>query len=252
MTPSPLRRPALLDTLVLLLALGAYCALTLYQLHLPGLYYDEAWDAVAAMHLVQGTPVELERGAHLMLGSRALPLMLDDYQGIISTYALVPFFLLGGINVTMIRAFPILSGAVALVLCFFLARAWWGRPTARIAVLLFAVAPSWIFWSRIGVYVVAQVVPLTLGALLAFTCWWRGQPRRAGLLWLGSLLLGLGLATKLLYVWPIGALAACWFALGVRGQGSGVKGRSATQHSTLNTQHLSSFRIPHSAFRIPP
>ncbi len=213
MNPPASRRPALFDALTLLLALTAYFALTLYQLHLPGLYYDEAWDAVATMHLVQGTPVELERGAHLMLGSRALPLMLDDYQGIISTYMLVPFFLLGGINVTMIRLFPILSGAIALVLCFFLARAWWGRPTARIAVLLFAVAPSWIFWSRLGVYVVAQVVPLTLGALLAYTHWWRGRPRRAGYLWLGSFLLGLGLATKLLYVWPIGALATCWFAL---------------------------------------
>ncbi len=205
--------PTLLDALTVGVACAVFLLLALYQLHLPGLYYDEAWDAVSTMHIVQGTPVELDRGAHISLFGRQWPLMLDDYQGIISTYLLVPFFLIGGISVTSIRAFPILSGVIAIVLCYFLARAWFGRGAARIAVLLFALSPSWIFWSRIGVYVVAEVVPFTLGALLAFTAWWRAPRGKNGLLYLGSFLMGLGLATKLLYIWPILAVLACYVLL---------------------------------------
>ncbi|HUS17174.1 MAG TPA: glycosyltransferase family 39 protein [Chloroflexia bacterium] len=205
-----LSRVALLDGLTVGLAAALFLALTTYQIRLPGLYYDEAWDAVSTMHLIQGTPVELDRGAHLALFGRQWPLMLDDYQGIISSYLLVPFFLLGGINVEALRAFPIVSGLIAVVLCFLLARAWFGRRAARIAVLLFAVAPSWVFWSRLGVYVVAEVVPFTLGALLAFTAWWRAPRGRNGLLYVGSFLLGLGLATKLLYIWPIVAAIVCY------------------------------------------
>ncbi|MGI8587777.1 MAG: ArnT family glycosyltransferase [Chloroflexia bacterium] len=209
----PLAGSAKLDVLAVTLAACIYLGLTTYQLTLPGLYYDEAWDAVSTMHIVQNVPVELERGAHLSLLGRDWPLMLDDYQGTVSTYMLVPFFLLGGINVASLRAFPILSGLIALILCYFLARAWFGRATARLAVLLFAVSTSWVFWSRIGVYVVAEVVPLTLGALLAFTCWWRSSERPAWLLGLGSLLLGVGLSTKLLYVWPILAIGVCFVLL---------------------------------------
>jgi 4-amino-4-deoxy-L-arabinose transferase-like glycosyltransferase len=196
-----------------LLAGAAFLLLTLHQLQLPGLYYDEAWDAVTSMQLLQGAPVELERGAHLSLFGRDWPLMLDDYQGIISAYLLVPFFALGGVNVTALRAFPILSGLIAVVLCFFLARAWFGRNAARLATLLFAVSPSWVFWSRIGVYVVSEIVPFTLGALLAFTAWWRAPRGRNGYLYLGSFLMGLGLATKLLYAWPIVAVLACYLLL---------------------------------------
>ncbi|HMA34442.1 MAG TPA: glycosyltransferase family 39 protein, partial [Chloroflexia bacterium] len=213
MRSARLPRLPLLDFVTLVLAGAIFLGLTLYQLDLPGLYYDEAWDAVATMHIVQGTPVELERGASITLFGRAWPLMLDDYQGIISTYLLVPFFLIGGINVTSLRAFPIVSGLIALILCYFLARAWFGRGAARLAVLLFALSPSWIFWSRIGVYVVAEVVPLTLGALIALTAWWRAPRGRDGLLYLASGLLGLGLATKLLYIWPIVAILACYILL---------------------------------------
>ncbi len=211
----PARRPLrpTLDLLLVALAGAAFLALTLYQLQLPGLYYDEAWDAVTAMQIVHGITPELERGAHITLFGHAWPLMLDDYQGIVSAYLLVPFFLLGGVSVTMIRLFPILSGLLAVVLCYFLGRAWFGRGTGLIAAWLFALAPSWVFWSRLGVYVVSEVVPLTLGALLAFTAWWRAPRGRNGWLWLGSFLMGLGLATKLLYVWPIGAVAACYLLL---------------------------------------
>ncbi|MFL5732530.1 MAG: ArnT family glycosyltransferase [Chloroflexia bacterium] len=199
-----------------LFAVGTSCliflALTLYQLDLPGLYPDEAFDVIPTMQILLGHSVELQRDAGVHLFGLALPLMSSsDYQGVTSTYLALPFFALLGINVYALRLMTITVGLVALLLTFFLAAEWFGRPVARVAVLLLAVSPAWVFWSRLGVYVVSEVVPIAAGALLAFTVWVRRQPlaERNGPLYVGTFLLGLGLATKLLFIWMIVAVAGC-------------------------------------------
>jgi hypothetical protein len=61
----------------------------------------------------------------------------------------------------------------------------------------------------VGVYVVSVVAPLAAGALLAFTYWVRRRPpgARNGPLYLGMFLMGVGLSTKLLFLWFILAVA---------------------------------------------
>ncbi len=197
----------ILDLIIVTLSCGLFLLLTTHQITAPGFYYDEALDAVPAMQIVQGQPTDLLNNASLDLFGRHWPLMLLDYQGIVSTYLLVPFFLIGGINVVAVRAFPIIAGVIAILLTYVLGRLWFDRGTGRIAALLLAVSPSWVFWSRIGVYVVSEIVPFTIGALIALTLWWRGG--RAGWLWLGAFLLGLDLSTKLLGIWPLIAVLGC-------------------------------------------
>ncbi|HET9495092.1 MAG TPA: glycosyltransferase family 39 protein, partial [Chloroflexia bacterium] len=200
---------AMLDAGVVALSCIVFLALTLYQLELPGVYADEAFDVIPAMQLLLGHPVELQRGVGLRLFGWDLPLMSSsDYQGVTSTYLALPFFAVGGISVASLRAMTVTVGVVGVVLTYFLARAWFGRGTARLAVLLMAVSPAWVFWSRLGVYVVSQVVPIAAGALLALTAWVRRRPFavRNGPLYAGALLLGLGLTTKLLFLWFIVAV----------------------------------------------
>jgi hypothetical protein len=61
---------------VLFLALGAY------QLHLPGLHYDEAKEAgLNAMQLLTGQRVTAFRDAVVQLGPWRIPLMVQDYIG---------------------------------------------------------------------------------------------------------------------------------------------------------------------------
>ncbi|HEX8229201.1 MAG TPA: glycosyltransferase family 39 protein, partial [Chloroflexia bacterium] len=191
------------------LACLAFFFISIYQLDLPGLYNDEAFDVIPAMQVVLGHPVELQRGAGINLFGTMLPLMSSsDYQGITSTYLAIPFFAIGGVNVFSLRLMTITVGLVAIVLAYFLARAWFGRPVARLTVLMLGVSPSWIFWSRLGVYVVNEVVPVTTGALLAFTHWVRNRPlgKRNAALYTGMFLMGLGLTTKLLFLWVIVAV----------------------------------------------
>ena len=87
----------------------------------------------------------------------------SDYQGVTSTYLALPFFALFGINVFALRLMTITVGLMGVVLTFFLARRWFGPGTARLSVLLIATSPAWVFWSRLGVYVVSQVMPIAAG-----------------------------------------------------------------------------------------
>ena len=60
---SSTRREGILDAIALVAALAIFLSLTLYQLDLPGLYPDEAFDVVPTMQIVLGHPVELQRNA---------------------------------------------------------------------------------------------------------------------------------------------------------------------------------------------
>jgi hypothetical protein len=197
---------AMLDAGIVALSCLVFLGLALYHLELPGLYADEAFDVIPAMQLLLGHPVELQRGVGLHLFGLDLPLMSSsDYQGVTSTNLALPFFAVGGISVASLRAMTVTVGVVGVVLTYFLARVWFGRGTARLAVLLMAVSPAWVFWSRLGVYVVSQVVPIAVGSLLPLTVWVRRRPFavRNGPLYAGAFLLGLGLTTKLLFIWFI-------------------------------------------------
>lgn len=206
------RRETWADVASVSLACLAFFFISVYQLDLPGLYNDEAFDVIPAMQVVLGHPVELQRGAGINIFGVTLPLMSSsDYQGITSTYLAIPFFAVGGVNVFSLRLMTVTLGLVAIVLAYFLARAWFGRSVARLTVLMLGFSPSWIFWSRLGVYVVNEVVPITTGALLAFTHWLRNRPlgARNVPLYVGMFLLGLGLTTKLLFLWVLVAVTVC-------------------------------------------
>lgn len=213
-------RTTLLDVATVGSACLLFLLLALYQLDLPGLYNDEAFDVIPAMQIVKGLDVELLRGAGVNLFGINFPLMSSsDYQGVTSTYLAIPFFLVGGPNVISLRLMTVLVGVVGIVLTYFLARSWFGPAEGRLAALLLATSPAWIFWSRLGVYVVSEVVPIAAGALVAFTVWVRRRPlgTRNRPLYVGMALLGLGLATKLLFLWFIAAVTLCALILWGRG-----------------------------------
>ncbi len=242
-----------LDLLSVSVACLLFLALTLPQLDLPGLYPDEAFDVIPAMQLLLGHKVEVLDNAGLHLFGLDLPLMSSSaYQGVTSTYLAIPFFALGGINVISLRMMTVVVGLVAIVLSFFLAKAWFGASTARLTVLLLAVSPAWVFWSRLGVYVVSEVMPITLGALLAFTIWVRGKPfgSRNVPLYLGTFLLGVGLSTKLLFLWVISALVVCATLLYCRAVWDARKewGRQITQWARIGLLAGLSFCVGASPF----
>lgn len=206
-----------------------YLLLTCYQLGLPGLHYDEAREAgVNAMELLTGAPTTPFREVALTLGEQRLPLMVQDYIGALNVYLALPLLWLTGVGVPNLRLLPILTGLVALLLVERTATAWLAlvsKPQADaanqplplstvglLAITLLVAAPSFVFWSRQGIFVTNLTQPL------CFWCLWQGlrwlangRPRH--LLW-SAFAGGSALYAKLLALWivvPFVLLAASWW-----------------------------------------
>lgn len=195
------------------LALAFFLGLAAYQLNLPGLHYDEAFEAVPAMQLLLGRPVTTFRGNGIWIAGHLLPLMTQDYIGAINTYAAIPFFLLLGISSMSLRAMAIGIGVLTLWLTYRLAKELYGSTAVALAPLLLAVSPTFIFWSRQGVFVTSVTAAIGLGAVLSWLRWWRTDARHYAIF--GAFLLGLGLYAKFLFVWFIVALGLAVLLLGI-------------------------------------
>lgn len=194
-------------------ALLAYGALALWHLGLPGLYYDEAADAVPAMQLLLGQPVELFRQTGLQVFGKTLPLMAFDYVGAVHTYAALPFFALFDVGAVPLRLMTVWGGALTLGATYaWLRLLFHSRWVGGAAALLLATQPSFLFFTRQGVHVSSLMSLWAMLTLLALLAW----QRTGRWPWLGTatFLLGLGLATKLLFLWVIIGLATIYLGWG--------------------------------------
>jgi hypothetical protein len=224
-TTNPLHR-SLWIRLWLPAALALYLLLTGYQAGLPGLHYDEAREAgLNALELLTGAPVTAFRNVTLPFFGWPLPLMVQDYIGALNVYLALPVLWLTGIGVPNLRLVAIVTGVATLLLLERTVTAWraWlmaAPPTSRqpfstaglLAVTLLVASPSFIFWSRQGIFVTNLTQPLTLWALWQGIHWLHCGRQRA-LLW-SAFAGGCALYTKLLVLWVIGPfvlLAAGWW-----------------------------------------
>jgi hypothetical protein len=229
------RTARLLRVGALLLILAAYLVLATYQLGLPGLHYDEAREAgLNALELLTGAPVTAFRGAALRAFGADLPLMVQDYIGAANVYLALPILALSGIGVPNLRALSVLLGAAALLLLErsvteYVQLAWRARapgpaaPAAAglIAALLLALSPSFVFWSRQGIFVTNLTQPLCLLMIWLGLRWLR--TRSAWALLGSAFAAGAALYAKLLAVWVVAAftaVAAGWW-LWQRRRGAG-------------------------------
>lgn len=190
---------------ILLFLAGAF-----YQLDLPGLYYDESVDAVLTMQLLLGQQMELVRNVGLRVGNMTLPVMVMDYVGAVNSYLLIPFFKVMGIGVIPLRTMTVLAGGATVLLTYLLVSRIINRHVAAVSSLLLAVHPSFIFYTRQGIHVSSVMSLMALGGLLALVEWHRTGYRWQ--LWLGSFLFGLGLSTKILFLWFILAVAGVFIS----------------------------------------
>ncbi len=194
-----------LRVLPLVVALALFLLAGAYQLTLPGLHYDEAKEAgVNAMQILTGQPVTAFRDATVGLGPWRVPLMVQDYIGNLNVLLAVPFLAVGGINTAALRALPLLIAAFTLVFTWMIANRLGGPLVAAAAALLLAVNPSFVFWSRQGIFVTNSTALFFMASLWFGLLWWQG--RRPLHLVLAALFCGLGIYAKLLFVWAAIAL----------------------------------------------
>jgi 4-amino-4-deoxy-L-arabinose transferase-like glycosyltransferase len=189
----------------LIIAVVLFVGLSSTQLWLPGLHYDEAVELVPAMQLLADQPVTTFRGNGIWLGDHLVPLMTQDYIGALNTYLALAVFPALGVSVVSVRLIGVAVGVVTLVLAHSLARQLAGGVAGDLAALLLAVSPTFVFWSRQGVFVTSVTAAIGLAAASAWLAWWRR--RRARYAVAGACLMGLGIYAKLLFLWLILGLA---------------------------------------------
>ena len=215
---SPTRRAVIIDISISVLALTVFFYISVTNINLPGLYYDEAMDVVPTMQIVLGQPVEVWTGVSISLGGRTFPVMIMSYLGTVCTYLMLPFFHFLGVSVFSLRLMTIVFGGFTIILYYLFAKDFLNRRAAAITVLLLAVHPSFIFWSRQGIYVTSVMTFMAAGSLFCFWRWCRGNVDlrfeiRNWYLYAGACLLGLGINAKFLFIWFIIALAASYYIL---------------------------------------
>ncbi len=189
----------------LVIILFVYAGLSLYQINLPGLHYDEAFEAVPALQLLLGQPTTTFRGSGVMLGGQLFPLMTQDYIGAINTYLAIPFIAMLGATPAALRVMSILVGVMTLWLTYLLS--YWLTGKRRVglaATLLLAVDPTFIFWNRQGIFVTAVTATIGLAATVSWLRRW--QTGATGWSIAGAFFFGLGLYAKFLFIWLIAAL----------------------------------------------
>jgi len=199
-----------------------YLTLATYQLGLPGLHYDEAREAgVNAMEILTGAPPSLFRDTGIPIAGREWPIMVQDYIGAGNIYFALPFLWLTGIGVPNLRIVSLLFGLITLLLVERTVAEWQAftmQPTAQqaygrqpkqplstvglLAVTLLAASPSFLFWSRQGIFVTNLTEPLVFAMLWQGIRWLhRARPRH---LWLAAFCGGAALYAKLLAIWIVG------------------------------------------------
>jgi 4-amino-4-deoxy-L-arabinose transferase-like glycosyltransferase len=190
---------------LLLLSLLLYLPLSFYQINLPGLHYDEAFEAVPAVQLLNRQPVTAFRDSAITVNNQRYPLMTQDYIGALNLYGAIPFIIMLGPTPAALRTMSILVGALTLLATYGAATRLTGRPwVGSLAALLLAVDPTFIFWNRQGVFVTG--VTAAIGMAATYSWLRRLQGGRSGWSVTAAFLFGLGLYAKFLFLWLIGAL----------------------------------------------
>ncbi|MEM7030998.1 MAG: glycosyltransferase family 39 protein [Chloroflexota bacterium] len=201
-------RSTITSPLLLLVGIAVYLSLSLYQLSLPGLHYDEAFEAVPAVQILQGQPVTAFRNSTIDIIGYQFPLTTQDYIGAVNTLGVLPFLATGGASVVSLRLYAVLVGVVTLLCVYkFTAEVTHTPFAGAIATLLLAVNPTFLFWNRQGIFVTAVTATIGVAAAWCWLRWWLSQKFRFAIG--GMFLFGLGLYAKLLFIWLIVALLGC-------------------------------------------
>ena len=176
---TPVSRARIRDALIVAIAIALFLALSLKNITLPGLYYDEALDVVPTMQILHGDARGC--GARGRAGDRR-PHVPPHGHGLRGDGEHLP-------GAAALRA----SGRQRASVRLLAHPAGGAQPGARLpagaAPLRLArgghrhaaggrVDPSYVFFSRMGIHVTSVMTVFALGSLLAFLRW-RGQRAQA-------------------------------------------------------------------------
>jgi 4-amino-4-deoxy-L-arabinose transferase-like glycosyltransferase len=201
--PQPVRdfRRGFIDYAPLTLALFLYLIPAVAAINLAAPNEDDALTVIPLLQLVNGEPIDSPIWKAPMFG-REVPWVVGPYTGLLHPVLNTVGFWLFGYNLPFIRLIPALYGAATLVLTYVLARSLFSSLVAGAAVVTLAVSPAFVFWHWLeGYHSYISMAAFSTASLLCFLTF--SRTRRKRFLILGAFFCGVGLATKLNFVYWI-------------------------------------------------
>jgi hypothetical protein len=193
-----------IDVLICAVAGGIFCLLTVHDLWLPGLHYDEVFPAAPAINFVENRyhtePMQINP-SRIRLAGREIPLMLMTYIGSVQTFIYVPSFYFFGDDLTVVRLVPIMLSLLTLWILYLLAREAFGLEVAIIVLVLLLSDTGFVFYIGRDFGPPAVALLCKIAAMYAFYVWWKGGRPLA--LAIGAFVLGIGLYHKADFLWVI-------------------------------------------------
>ena len=179
------------SSILLILCLGIFLLIGLYNIESPGLYMDETLFVNGATGGVSDLFI-FKRIANI-------PVMLMPYIGALKAWIYYPIFKIFGIDYLSIRLPTLLLGALAIGLTWKYVHHQFGSVAAYIFLILAAVEPSTIFHSRLDWGPTALMMVFRGGLFLSLAYWFYSGKNKY--LFLALLCMGLGTFDKLNFIW---------------------------------------------------
>ncbi len=214
--PAALRRTRGALVAAWLLCASLALALAARDLEVPGLYYDEAFQAGPALDFVRGEARAHAPGIESVpLAGRPFPWLTQAYMGALKSQLLIPSFVAFGADKRVLRvttlAWAVLGMGLAMALMWQLA----GLAPAVLSGLLLATDPSLLLVARHDWGSATLAFGLRCGTLVCALAGWRGRQRRRW--WLAAgLLAGLGVYNKVDFASALAAFALALLAVAAR------------------------------------
>lgn len=191
--------------LILIAIVSYYLIWELRAITLPPLMTDEGWLACISYKTINNLFQHDCTPYYVTILGRWVPVMSLPYHGVAMTYFLIPFLLLGGLNVLTIRLFSITVGLITILLLYFFCKRFLNKKAALIISSLLAIDWAFILETKIGLVWGTMMYISQIGSLLCFLEWYKRQ--RRFYFFIGSFLLGLGICVVGVFVYFVIALA---------------------------------------------
>ncbi|NQT75666.1 MAG: glycosyltransferase family 39 protein [Candidatus Omnitrophica bacterium] len=190
------------EVVTLLLFVSVYLVLELSQIKLPGLYCDEAHDAVGTLQIMKHVSSGYLQSIQFF--GRYFPLVRGTYHGAVGSYFILPFFLLFGVNIVSLRLMPIFIGILTLVFTYLFSKRFFSQKVAYLTILLLVISPNFILGTKLGNDNGSIMQMMSMASLFCLLMWYR--KKKNILFYTGMFFLGLGIATRIWFFWFIVAL----------------------------------------------
>lgn len=197
-----------------------YLSLAMFNINSPGLNTDEAFHGVASNNIFKDAS-DIVRGrapfsgCYIILFRKIFPIMPSDYYGAVIAYLFYPFIRILGSNVISLRFGSIFIFAIFLLSVYQLCKIWFGKRVGLLAALLTATNLAFVQYSRVGLYRCEIIVMFFFWVGLFFLIKY-SQKEKYSFLCLSFFFFGLGLSTKISFLYYIVALTLAYSTIGKR------------------------------------